>query len=121
MKIEIPQEATDPVKSTGVVENEEYTDPKGTDEDDQYSNKIGDDAESLTDEVERENHDKENYHPSALALSTQAVYRMDFLRNNQKQGYRYRFSKIMHHAMTQVSLKRGLKKIKEKGEKAVSK
>ena len=34
VKIEIPQEATDPVKSTGVVENEEYTDPKGKDEDD---------------------------------------------------------------------------------------
>ena len=121
VKIEMSQEATDLVKSTGVAENEEDTYPKGTDEDDQYSRKIGDDAKSLTDEVDIENRDKENYHPSALAPSTQAVYGMDCLSNNQKQGYRYRFSEIMHHAMTQVSLKRGLKQLKEKGEKSVSK
>ena len=53
--------------------------------------------------------------------SRQAIYRMNYLRKNQKQDYRYLFSKIMHHLMTQVSLNQGLKKFKNKGEKSISK
>ena len=40
---------------------------------------------------------------------------------NQKRDYSYCFASVMHHAMTQVYLKRGLKKLKEKRENAVSK
>ena len=43
------------------------------------------------------------------------------LRKNRKWDYRYRLSSVMHHVMIQVSLKRNTKKLKEKGEKAVSK
>ena len=53
--------------------------------------------------------------------SRQAIYRMNYLRENQKRDYRYLFSKIMHHLMTQVSLNQGLKKFKNKGEKSFSK
>ena len=61
--------------------------------------------------------------PDSISLipSTQTVYRMDCLRRNHKRYYSYSFSAVMHHAMTQVSLKRGLNKFKEKGEKAISK
>ena len=58
-------------------------------------------------------------HPSTLTPSTQAVYRMDRLRKNRKRDYSYRFASVMHHEMTQMSLKRGLKQFKEKGENAV--
>ena len=40
---------------------------------------------------------------------------------NRKRYYSSRFSAIMHHGMTQVSFKLGLKHFKEKGRKYVSK
>ena len=40
---------------------------------------------------------------------------------NRNRCYRYRFASVMHHAMTQVSLKRDIKQFKEDVEKAVSK
>ena len=60
-------------------------------------------------------------HTSTLKTSTQVVYGMYRLRKNWKRDYIYRFASVMHHAMTQVSLKIGLNQFKEKGENAVSK
>ena len=58
-------------------------------------------------------------HPITLIPSTKAVYGMERLINNRKRNYSYQFPSVMHHAMTQVSLKRGTNKFKENGEKAL--
>ena len=50
----MPLEANDPVKTTGVAENEEDTDPHGTDKVNQPSSEIDDNSKSMTDEGERE-------------------------------------------------------------------
>ena len=46
---------------------------------------------------------------------------MNQMRKNRMQDYSYRFTSVLHYAMTQVSLNRGLNQFKENGEKAVSK
>ena len=46
---------------------------------------------------------------------------MEWLIKNRKRDYSYQFPSVMHHAMKHVTLKRGLNKFKENGEKAVSK
>ena len=81
-------------------------------EDKDYRGEIEDKDELPEDELS---------HSSTLKTSTQAVNGMDRLRNNWNQDYIYRFASVMHHTMAQVSLKRGLKKFKEKGENAITK
>ena len=46
---------------------------------------------------------------------------MERLRKKWKRDYSYRFASVMHHATTQVSLKIGLNKFKDKGEMTVYK
>ena len=117
----MPPEATNPVKTIGVAENEEDTDPQGTYKENQPSSKIGGDGEQLENEGERGTPDEDIYHPNSLTPSTQAVNAMYLLGKNPKQDYSCRFSEIMHHAMAHVSLKRGLEESKDKGQKAVDK
>ena len=45
VNIDMPPEATNPVKTIGVAENEEDTDPQGTYKENQPSSKIGGDGE----------------------------------------------------------------------------
>ena len=46
---------------------------------------------------------------------------MDRLIKNRKQDYIYLFASVMHHVMTQVSLKRGITQFKEKGDNSIPK
>ena len=51
-------------------------------------------------------------HPSTITSPTQEVYGIYRTRKNRKRDYSYIFVSVIHHAMTQVSLKRGPKKLK---------
>jgi hypothetical protein len=70
------------------------------------------------DEEEAEISDSEVYHPEYMTPSIQRVYG---LRPNRARDYSHMHANVVHHAMTQYSLKRGLKKFKVEAEEAVSK
>jgi hypothetical protein len=75
------------------------------------------DSDSDTDEVHSEITDEDVYHPDTMTPSVKRTYG---LRPRKPRDYSHKHAMIIHHAMTQYSVKSGLKKIKEKGEKAVS-
>jgi hypothetical protein len=58
------------------------------------------------------------HHPD---LMTPSIQRIHGLRPSKPRDYSHLDANIVHHAMTQYSLKKGLKKFKEKGETAISK
>jgi hypothetical protein len=62
--------------------------------------------------------DDEVYHPDSMTPSVQRVYG---LRPRRGRDYIHLQATIAHHAMTQYSLKKGLKKFQGKAEDAVSK
>jgi hypothetical protein len=62
--------------------------------------------------------DDEVYHPITMMPSVQSVCG---LRPRRVRDYSHRHAFIVHHTMTQYSLKRVLKKFKDKGEEAASK
>jgi hypothetical protein len=70
------------------------------------------------DEEELEMSDSEVFHPESTTPSIQRVYG---IRPNRARDYSHLHANVVHHAMTQYSLKRGLKKFKVKAEEAVSK
>jgi hypothetical protein len=70
------------------------------------------------DEEETEISDSEVYHPDSMTPSIQRVYG---LRPKRAGDYSHLHANIVHHAMTQYSLKRGLNKFKVKAKEAVSK
>jgi hypothetical protein len=62
--------------------------------------------------------DDEVYHPDSMTPSVQRGYG---LRPRRGRDYIHLHATIAHHAMTQYSLKKGLKKFQGKAEDAVSK
>jgi hypothetical protein len=70
------------------------------------------------DEEEAEISDSEVYHPESMTPPIQRVYG---LRPNRARDCSHLHTNVVHHTMTQYSLKRGLKKFKVKAEEAVSK
>ena len=126
------------MEDTGVKEEHVPQDKDDTDAIQPIKNKDTDEAlsenealpdnealpENKGDEGEIEDEDEIPYelsHPITLTTSIQALYGMYHMRNIWKQDYIYKFTSVMHHAMTQVSLEIFLKQFREKGEKAVSK
>jgi hypothetical protein len=106
------------IGTTGVPP-EETTLPYSNGEDDNppslYAPRSDD---SKSDEEEDDQYDA--YHPNTM---TQSVQRAHGLRPRRARDYSHMFSHatVMHHAMTQYSLKKGLRKFKKVGEAAVSK
>jgi hypothetical protein len=70
------------------------------------------------DEEETDISDSEVYHPESMTPSIQRVYG---LRPNRARDYSHLHANVVHHAMTQYSLKRALNKFKVKAEEAASK
>jgi hypothetical protein len=60
----------------------------------------------------------EPYNPNTWTPSVQRVHG---LRPRNARTFSHLHATVMHHAMTQYSLKKGLKKFKKVGEEAVSK
>jgi hypothetical protein len=58
------------------------------------------------------------YHPDTM---TPAVHSTYGIRPKRARDYSHLHANVVHHAMTQSSLNRGLRKFREKGEKAVEK
>jgi hypothetical protein len=90
--------------NTGVIEDASDSGDEDKDEDE--------------DEDETEISESEVYHTESMTPSIQIVYG---LRPNRARDYNHLHAKVVHHAMTQYSLKWGLKKFKVKAEEAVSK
>jgi hypothetical protein len=90
----------------------------GNDSDDE-----GNDADEENDGIETPHDDipnEEVYHPDTMTPSIQRTYG---LRPKRTRDYSHMFlhATIMHHAMRQYSLKKGLRKFQKVGEAAVSK
>jgi hypothetical protein len=62
--------------------------------------------------------DEETYHTDTMTPSIQII---NGLRPKKPRDYSHMHANIVHHAITQYSLKRGLKKFNKFGEEAVSK
>jgi hypothetical protein len=62
--------------------------------------------------------DDEVYHPDTMTPSIQSTYG---LRPRRARDYIHMHTNIVHHAITQYSLNRGLRKFQKEGEKAVEK
>jgi hypothetical protein len=78
-------------------------------------------SEDSDNDDEDEDEDRyDSYHPSTMAPLIQRVHR---LRPRKAREYSHMFSHatVMHHAMAQYSLKKGLRKFQKVGEAAVSK
>jgi hypothetical protein len=58
------------------------------------------------------------YHPDTMTPSMQSTYG---LRPRLARDYIHMHANIVHHAMTQYSLNKGLRKFQKEGEKAVEK
>jgi hypothetical protein len=109
-------------ETTGVFGDEHAPSSEGgdiTDNDNQPSaSKSGsNDSDSDNDEVHSEIADEDVYHPHTMTPSIQSTY---VLRPRKPRDYIHRHAMIIHHATTQYSVKSGLRKFKEKGEKSVS-
>jgi hypothetical protein len=76
------------------------------------------DSDDKDDEPDKEIPDDEVYHPDTMTPSVQSTYG---LRTKRARDYSQLHANVVHHAMTQYSLNRGLRKFREKGEKAVEK
>jgi hypothetical protein len=62
--------------------------------------------------------DDEVYHPDTMTPSIQSTYG---LRHRRVRDYIHMHANIVHHAMTQYSLNKGLRKFQKEGKKAVEK
>jgi hypothetical protein len=116
------------METTGVVINENNEDnppplKPSTNDSDSDSDDEDDDAGEGNDGFET-HHDEipgeEVYHPDTMTPSVQRTYG---LRPKRTRDYSHMFSHatVMHHVMTQYSLKKGLRKFQKVGEAAVSK
>jgi hypothetical protein len=76
------------------------------------------DSDDEDDEPGEEIPDDEVYHPDTMTPSVQSTYS---IRHKRARDYSHLHANIVHHAMTQYSLNRGLRKFRGKGEKAVEK
>jgi hypothetical protein len=76
------------------------------------------DSDNEDDEPDEEIPDDEVYHPDTVTPSVQSTYG---LIPKRARDYSHLHANIVHHAMTQYSLNRGLRKFRGKGEKAVEK
>jgi hypothetical protein len=83
--------------------SENTSDNADSDEDDEHDEEIPDD---------------DIYHPDTITPPVQSTYG---LRPKMARDNSHLHANIVHHAMTQYSLNRGLQKFREKGEKAVEK
>jgi hypothetical protein len=127
----MPDDTTEEVPD-GDPTNTTYTDEDGAamaDHNDSSSSQPGNDDTGVIkdtsdsgdedeDEEEAEISDSEVYHPESMTPSIQRVYG---LRPNYARDYSHLHANVVHHAMTQYSLKRGLNKFKVKAEETVSK
>jgi hypothetical protein len=93
-------------------------DEDSDDEDDETEATNPDEDTDDDDAGEREISDDEVYHPDTMTPSVQSTYG---LRPRRARDYSHLHANIVHHAMTQYSLNRGLRKFKVKGEEAVEK
>jgi hypothetical protein len=98
--------------SAGDVEGMPTLSSRG--DEDSSDDEDDDDADDSHDEIP----DDEVYHPESMTPSLQRVYG---LRPRRGRYYINLHATIAHHAMTQYSLKKGLKKFQGKAEDAVSK
>jgi hypothetical protein len=125
-------------ENTGVFGNDDFPEPDGETtrvfgNDDDPSNDMGNtmdhddqpnisesgsnESDSDDDEVHSEIADEDVYHPNTMTPSVQRTYG---LRPRKPRDYSHIHAMVIHHATTQYSAKSGLRKFKEKGEKAVS-
>jgi hypothetical protein len=122
--------------STGVLaESTEYESPGVSSDDDstEVPNETADDATSEQENNDAEpdaasdmsNEEEEEVEPIVALYNpdtwTPSIQRVHGLRPRESRQYIHLHATIMHHTMTQYSLKKGLKKFKEVGEEAVSK
>jgi hypothetical protein len=89
-------------ETTGVIANEEQNNEE----------------EPNVEQDDEEEPDVEPYNPDTWTPSVQRVH---VLRPRKGREYIHLHAMVMHHAMTQYSLKKGIKKFKKVGEAAVSK
>jgi hypothetical protein len=121
------------IESTGVQDNESTGVPNDN-ESTEVPDEIADDATgdqeaAVTGEptqVDRNKEEEEeevepNVAPYNPDTWTPSIQRLHGQRPRKGLEYSHLHTTIMHHAMTQYSLKNGLKKFKEVGEEAVSK
>jgi hypothetical protein len=79
---------------------------------------IEDDDSDEEDKFHEEIADEDIYHPDTMTPSVQRTYGM---RPRKPRDYSHRHTMVIHHAITQYSVKSGSKNFKEKGENAISK
>jgi hypothetical protein len=82
------------------------------------SNKASDDPDSSDDKDNDDIPRPQVYHPDTWTPSQQRVHG---LRPKKERDYSHLHANIVHHAMTQYSLKKGFKKFPKKAEAAVTK
>jgi hypothetical protein len=80
--------------------------------------KVSDDPDSSDDEDDDDIPRPQVYHPDTWTPSQQQVHS---LRPRKERDYSHMYANIMHHTMTQYSLKKGFKKFPKKAEAAVTK
>jgi hypothetical protein len=118
------EENTGPDNGHGDDDNPPPMSARTASEDDSDDEDDGDDGDSDnsngTDPQHDGNPDEEVCHPDSM---TPSVQRTHGLRPRKPRDYSHMFSHatVMHHAMTQYSLRKGLKKFQKVGEEAVSK
>jgi hypothetical protein len=76
------------------------------------------DDDEKEEEQGKEIPDDEVYHPDTMTPSIQSTYG---LRPRRARDYIHMHANIVHHAMTQYSLSKGLRKFQKEGEKSVEK
>jgi hypothetical protein len=82
------------------------------------NNDSDDEDDKDSDAREQEIPDDEVFHPNTTTPSVQSTYA---LRPKRSRDYSHLHANIVHHAMTQYYLNKGLRKFKEKGEKVIEK
>jgi hypothetical protein len=114
--------------ATGTIDNEGTTGsddnppplvPSGT----EYESDDDDDDEGANNGVETSHNEiseDQVYHPDSMTPSIQRVHGLR-PRKSRDYSHMHSHATIMHHAMTQYSLKKGLRKFQKVGEEAVSK
>jgi hypothetical protein len=124
-----------PVESTNTTGVQDYESPGVPSGEDRIEapNETADDATGERENTDEEpdaasdvsNEDEDDVEPNVAPCNpetwTPSIQRVHGLRPRKARQYSHIHATIMHHAMTQYSLKKGLKKFKEVGEEAVSK
>jgi hypothetical protein len=124
-----------PAESIDTTEVQDYESPGVSSDEDSIDapDETADDATGKQENTDEEpdadsnvsNEEEDEVDPNVAPYNsdtwTPSIQRVNGLRPRKARQHSHLHAKIMHHAMTQYSLKKGLKKFKEIGEEAVSK